>query len=135
MLNFEDFKKNALQFVGLKDQINTLTSRQSEIKTRLLKELETVDPDDKGHRAVSFEDAAVGSIRVTRQRRVSKTLDMDVAEKILKEKGIYDECTKVEVTLDDSKIMSALYKGQLTEQDIDTMFPEKESFAFIVDNK
>jgi hypothetical protein len=135
MLNLEDFKKNALQFLGLKDQINTLTSRQSDIKTRLLKELETVDPDDKGHRVVSFDDTAAGTVKVTRQRRVSKTLDMDVAEKLLKEKGIYDECTKVEVTLDDSKIMSALYKGQLTEEDIDSMFPEKETFAFIVDNK
>ena len=128
-MDLEEFKKNALQFVSLKDQIALLSERQSTIKSKLMAELETVDPDDKGHRVVSFDDTAAGTVKVTRQRRVSKTLDMDVAEKILKEKGIYDECTKVEVTLDDSKIMSALYKGQLTEQEIDTMFPEKETFA------
>jgi hypothetical protein len=35
--------------------------------------------------------------------------------------------------LDESAIMSAFYEGYLTEEDIDTMFPAKESFAFILD--
>jgi hypothetical protein len=133
-MNLEEFKKNALQFLSIKDQLGLLSSRQSEVKTRLLKDLETVDPDDRGHRVVEFEGIE-GLVKATRQRKVSKTLDMDVAEKILKDKGIYEECTKIEVSLDDSKIMSALYKGQLTEEDIDTMFPEKETFAFIIEKK
>ena len=134
-MDLEEFKKNALQFVSLKDQITLLSERQSTIKSKLMAELETVDPDDKGHRAVRFEDTPAGPLRIIRQLKVSNPLDMDVAETILREKGIYDECTKIEVTLDPSKIMSALYKDQLTEQDIDAMFPKKESFAFIVDKK
>jgi len=38
-------------------------------------------------------------------------------------------------TLDESAIMAAFYEGYLTEEDIDAMFPAKESFAFIVENK
>ena len=60
---------------------------------------------------------------------------MDLAEAILINKGIKDQCIKMVPTLDEGAIMAAFYEGYLTEEDIDTMFPSKESFAFLVDNK
>ncbi len=35
-------------------------------------------------------------------------------------------------TLDESAIMAAFYEGKLSEADIDSMFPEKITYAFLV---
>jgi len=134
-MDLEDIKKNARQYVALRNEVGVLTDRQSELKKRLLGAMDTVDPDDKGHRVLEFDDAVVGTIKMTKQRRVSKTLDMDIAEAVLTKKGIKEQCVKMVPVLDEAAIMSAFYEGYLTEEDIDSMFPAKESYAFLLDNK
>jgi hypothetical protein len=134
-MNLDDVKKNLRQFLTLKNEIGVLSTRQSELKGRLMIALEEVEPDDKGHRILQVVDEHVGEVRLTKQRRVSKTLDMNLAEEILTKKGIKDQCIKMVPTLDEGAIMAAFYEGYLTEEDIDAMFPSKESFAFLVDNK
>jgi hypothetical protein len=134
-MNLEELKKSARQFLALKSEMGMLADRQSELKNRMTQEIDALEPDDKGHRVIQFEDANLGNIKVTKQRRVSKTLDMDVADKILTDKGIKNTCIKMVPTLDEAAIMAAFYEGYLTEEDIDTMFPAKETFAFIVENK
>lgn len=134
-MNIDELKTAARQYLGLKDQISLLSGRQSELKSRLLNELEDVEPEDNGHKIVAFDDPNIGTVRVTKQRRVSKNLDMSVAEDLLTKKGIYNTCVKEIKVLDEDAIMTAYYEGLLTEQDIDAMFPSKESFALLVDNK
>jgi hypothetical protein len=133
-MDLEQVKKTLRQYVSLKNEIGVLTTRQSELKSRLMVSLDEVEPDDRGHRVLSVNDDIVGNIKVTKQKRVSKTLDMAVAEEILTRKGIKDACIKMVPTLDDSAIMSAFYEGYLTEEDIDKMFPAKESYAFLLDS-
>jgi len=134
-MNLNDIKQNVRQYIRLKDEIGVLTTRQTELKKRLLTSLDEVEPDDRGHRVLDLEDETIGDVRLTKQRRVSKTLDMSIAENVLKKKKIYDQCIKMIPTLDEAAIMAAFYEGHLTEDDIDSMFPAKESFAFLVDNK
>ena len=134
-MNLEELKKSARQFLALKSEMGMLADRQSELKSRMTQEIDALEPDDKGHRVIQFEDANLGNIKVTKQRRVSKILDMEVADKILTDKGIKNTCIKMVPTLDEAAIMAAFYEGYLTEEDIDTMFPAKETFAFIVENK
>jgi hypothetical protein len=123
------------QYLALKDQIDFLTKRQSEIKQRLVDTVSLEEPDDKGHRVIKIEDETVGDVTLTRQRRVSKNLDMTIAEDLLTVRGIKDTCIKMIPTLDEAAIMAAFYEGYLSEEDIDTMFPAKETYAFIVSNK
>lgn len=134
-MDIEELKRSARQFLGIKEELGALTDRQSALKKRMTQEIDELEPDDKGHRVFKFEDPMLGNIKVTKQRKVSKTLDMDVAEKILTDKGIKNTCIKMIPTLDEAAIMAAFYEGYLTEEDIDAMFPAKETFAFIVDNK
>jgi hypothetical protein len=134
-MNIEELKKNARQFLALKTEMGMLADRQSELKSRMTQDIDTLEPDDKGHRVISFDDATMGNIKVTKQRRVSKNLDMNIAEQILTDKGIKNTCIKMVPVLDEAAIMAAFYEGYLTESDIDTMFPAKETFAFIVENK
>jgi len=134
-MSLDDIKKNVRQFLALKNEIGVLSTRQTELKSRLLNALDSVEPDDKGQRTMQIIDDHVGEVRLVKQRRVSKTLDMDLAETILTNKGIKDQCIKMVPTLDEGAIMAAFYEGYLTEEDIDNMFPAKETFAFLVDNK
>lgn len=134
-MDLEQVKKNVRQYIRLKDEVGVLTTRQNELKSRLLSELDEVEADDKGHRVLELNDDIVGDVRITKQKRVSKSLDMNVAETILTQKGIKDTCIKMVPVLDEGAIMSAFYEGYLTEEDIDSMFPAKESYAFLLDNK
>ena len=134
-MSLDNLKKNARQFLALKGEMSALADRQSELKKRMTQDLDAVEPNESGHRVVEFEDDTIGNIKITKQRRVSKTLDMDIADQILTSKGIKNTCVKMIPTLDEAAIMAAFYEGYLTEEDIDAMFPAKETFAFIVDNK
>lgn len=130
-----DIKSKVRQYLALRDEAALLTKRTSQIKEELLEEVEQVEFDDRGHKKLVIEDEHKGSVTLTKQRRVSKSLDMDVADSILTAKGIKDKCIKMIPTLDEGSIMSAFYEGLLTEADIDAMFPSKVTFAFLVDAK
>lgn len=134
-MDLDSIKKHARQFLFLKDEIGVLTTRQSELKTRLMAQLDEAEADMNGHRIVEFKDEALGSIKLTKQRKVTKVLDMQIADEILTKKGIRGACIKTVEVLDEAAIMSAFYEGHLTEEEIDAMFPAKESYAFIASNK
>jgi hypothetical protein len=132
-INKEDLTRNVQQFVSLKDEINLLTNRQKEIKTRLIDLVkEYGEVDAKGHIVLQVDDKVTGVDKITHQRKVSKNLDMDIAEKIIQEKGLTERCVKMVPMLDEAEIMASFYRGELTEADIDAMFPEKVIYAFIV---
>lgn len=129
----KELKNNIRQYLMLKDELDLITKRQNEIKQRLIEVVDAVEADDRGHRVLTINDEAVGDVTLTRQRRVSKLLNMEVAEEILTKKGIKDTCIKMVPTIDEGAIMSAFYENYLTEDDIDAMFPSKVSYAFLLD--
>ena len=130
-----DIKSKVRQYLSLRDEAELLTKRTNQIKEELIEVVEAQEFDDRGHKKLVIEDEYKGEVTLTKQRRVSKSLDMDVAENILTTKGIKDKCIKMVPTLDEAAIMSAFYEGLLTEEDIDAMFPSKVTFAFLVDAK
>lgn len=129
----KELKNNIRQYLMLKDELDMITKRQNEIKQRLIEVVDSVEADDRGHRVLTVEDETVGDITLTRQRRVSKSLNMEVAEDILTKKGIKDQCIKMVPMIDEAEIMAAFYENYLTEEDIDAMFPSKVSYAFLLD--
>jgi hypothetical protein len=119
-LNQQTLQKEVQQFVALKDEINLLTNRQKEIKERLVASLkEYGEVDGRGHIVLEVNDPITGTEKITHQRKVSKSLDMDVAEKILGEKNLKEQCIKMVPMLDEAEIMASFYRGDLTEEDID----------------
>ena len=129
----KELKNTIRQYLMLKDEMDILTKRQTEIKQRLIDVVDAAEADDRGHRVLTVEDETLGDITLTRQRRVSKSLNMEVAEDILIKKGIKDTCIKMVPTIDEGAIMAAFYENYLTEEDIDAMFPSKISYAFLLD--
>jgi hypothetical protein len=132
-MNIEEMVDLVRQNATLKDRIDSTLSIQNEIKTKLrdgVKELG--EEDDRGHIVVEINDDITGISKVVNQRKVSKSLDMSVAEEILKEKGLHERCVMMVPVLDEEAIMAAYYEGLVTEEDIDKMFPAKVSWALVM---
>ena len=132
-MNIEDMIDLVRQNVTLKDRIDSTVAIQNDVKEKLrngLKELGEVD--DRGHIVVELNDDVTGIKRVLNQRKVSKSLDMDIAEDILKEKGLHESCVTMIPVLDEEAIMAAYYEGLITEEDIDNMFPAKVTWALVM---
>lgn len=135
-LNMQDIERDVLVYVTLKDQIGTLTNRQAEVKKSLQAAVaEHGEVDGRGHRVLELPKEVNGIAKLTQQRRVSKTLDMDKAYEILESKQdeeLLNDCIEYVPTINEEAVMAAFYKGKLTEAEIDAMFPAKISYAFIV---
>ena len=129
MSNTQNLTNEAKQYIALKEQIKFLSDRQSEIKKRLNEAVQELgEVDGRGHITLELDE----DIKITNQRRVSKTLNMDVADQLLAERGIKEDCIIMIPTVSEDAIMAAFYKGQLSEEDIDSMFPAKVSYAFVL---
>lgn len=126
--DIKEVEQTLQQYLSLKEQIDLLSERQSELKKRLNEATEAYgEVDSKGHIVFEFGDA-----RLVKQRKVSNPINEEVALQILTEKDLLDECAPKVRKFDQDAIMAAVYKELLTENDIDQMFPPKISYAFII---
>lgn len=124
---------NVRQNVILKDEIDNLTKRQTEIKSRITETVIAMgEEDDRGHVVVEIDDEVSGIAKVMRQKRVTKSLDQQIAEDLLEKKGLKERCLQPVYVLNEEQIMAAYYEGLLTEEDIDTMFPAKITWALVM---
>ena len=120
------------EFISYKKQIDKLSKAQDELKKDLMQTVEEIgEVDDSGHQWLHLPEEVDGYSALQRQRRVSQKLDMDAAEEILKQKGLYDKCVKMVPMIDEDAVMGALYLGELTEEDIDQIFPKAITWAFV----
>lgn len=121
------------QYIVLKEQLATITERQSQLKESLKKAVEEYgEVDGKGHYVLEFKDPIMGVSKITKQKKVSKSLDLEIAEDILAKKQLLDRCLEFIPQLNEQEIMAAFYENLLTEEEIDSMFPPKVSYSFIV---
>lgn len=121
------------QYAGLRDQLKEAAERQSQIKTLLEEEIDAKgEVDGRGHITLEVDEPTVGIASISKQKRVSQSLDIDVAESLLKEKELYDSCITMVPQINEDAIMASYYEGKLTEEDIDKMFNKKVSYAFLL---
>ena len=74
-INKEDLTRNVQQYVSLKDEINLLTNRQKDIKTRLVDLLkEYGEVDSKGHIVLEVDDKVTGVDKILINEKLVKTL-------------------------------------------------------------
>ncbi|KJK56216.1 hypothetical protein [Saccharothrix sp. ST-888] len=88
--------------------------------------------DHKGSQYLDLPMEIEGLTRIKRERRVTVTADSSVAEEITRSKGeeIYRRAFPPVPTLDTEELYVLLQEGVLTESDMDTIFVQRESFAF-----
>lgn len=124
--------RDVREYVFLKKKIDDLAKEQNTIKAKLSDVVDTEgESDDKGHLWYRLPEEVEGYVSLKRERRVTSGLDLEEAERILKDKGLDTRCFRMQPVLDEDAVMACLYEGLLTEEEIDTMFPKKITWAFI----
>jgi hypothetical protein len=134
--NLDNIRREVQQYVTLKDEADAIGERVTTIKKRLTGYIEDLgEANEKGSIVLPVEDERTGTRAIVKQRRVSKQFDEDTANELLKSKGLFETCTTTITVLDQDAVMGAYYEGKLTDSDIETMFPEKISWALVLEKK
>jgi uncharacterized protein YebE (UPF0316 family) len=128
--------KDAREYSFLKQQIDFLEKQQKEVRERLFATLDEVgELDDKGNIIVELPEEVNGFGAVVKQRRVSRKIDELVADEIITEKGMEDQLYKTIRVVDEDALMAALYNDELTEAEIDLMYPQKIVWALVMNKR
>jgi len=132
-MDIKELTEYVRQNAVLAGRIAELSAIQSDLKNNIREGVKELGIEsDKGHIVVELNDEVSGVRHAMQQKKVSKNLDMDVAEELLKAKGLYDKCVEMVPQLNEDEIMNAYWEEQITEDDIDAMFPSKVVWALVV---
>jgi hypothetical protein len=135
-VDLEPVRREVQQYVSLKDEIASMDTRLGVLKKRITTFVDELgEANEKGSIVLPINDETSGTAAVVKQRRVSKMFDESAANTLLNEKGLFEDCTKTIVTLDQDAVMAAYYDGKLTDADIEKMFPEKVVWALVMEKK
>jgi hypothetical protein len=118
------------EYLLLKKEVAEKDKRLKELYPTVMAYLDTDSYEDgKGNRVHDLDAPIAGFSRVEKVLRTSRPLDADVAEELLNSKGLRDEAYEMVEVLNEQKIMELLQDGKLTAEEVDAMFPVKESYA------
>lgn len=126
------------QYLHAKAQADMFDDRVGQLKQRLMDIVrDGGETDDKGHAWFELAHVVEGPEgkkfeKLQRQRRVSQRLDPDAAERILKRRKLWDQCSRMERVLDEDAVLAAGYEGKLSEAELSEIITESESFAFVM---
>ncbi|MFJ4739051.1 hypothetical protein [Streptomyces sp. NPDC088775] len=125
------------EWAMLKAQQTEITSRMNKLRDKVAVAVEQRGyADHKGSQYIDLPfPVPVGDseyIRIKRERRVSIVADFEAAERITKARGehIYHRAFPPVPTLDADELYVLLQEGELTEEDMDQIMVQKETFAF-----
>lgn len=131
-----DFNTEATAYVRMRDRIEGLEKQKKSLRDRLMAFIETYGYDtSNGSLALDLPKPVAGVVRLVRQRSAKKDLDADAAEQILRSRGLWDRCTTTVRVLNEDEIMACLYEGELTDGDMEEMFPVKEIYSLVAKKK
>lgn len=128
----KSIKQWVAELATAKAQQKFFKNRQDQVTKRLKAVVEEAGyQDDQGHIWLDLDEPVEGVVALQMQRRVSQPLSEEKAEEILTARGLLEKCTKTITVLDEDAIMAARYAGELTDDDIDSMFPKVVSYALM----
>ena len=128
--------KDAREYSFLKQQIEFLEKQQKEVRERLFTQLDELgEIDDKGNVIIELPEEVNGFGAVVKQRRVSRKIDELLADEITTEKGMEEQLDKTIRVVDEDALMAALYNDELTEAEIDLMYPQKIVWALVMNKR
>lgn len=132
----DDLVNQTKEYAFIKAQLEYLEKQQKELREKLFEALDgSGEPDDKGNVVLELPQEVDGYVSVIKQKRVSRKVDELVADEIIIEKGMEDILYKTIRVVDEDALMAALYNDELTEEEIDRMYPQKITWALILSKK
>ena len=129
----DDLLNQAKEYSFIKAQLEYLEKQQKELREKLFEHIESSgEPDDKGNIILELPKEIDGIASVIKQKRVQRKVDELIAEEIITEKGMEDTLYKTIRVVDEDALMAALYNDELTEDEIDRMYPQKITWALVL---
>jgi len=121
------------EYKHLKIETDKLGKRQKELRDQLLTVITDGGyEDDQGHMWFEFDEAIDGVASLQRQRRVTRVVNDDNADEVLSAHGLWDTCTELIRVVNEDRVMAALYDNELTEDDVDKIYPPKVTYALVL---
>jgi hypothetical protein len=128
-----DLIARAKKYSFLKSQLDYLEKEQKALRAELFEVLDLEgEEDDKGNIIIELPEEVDGYTAITKQRRVSRKIDETRAEEIITEKGMEDTLYKMVRVVDEDALMAALYNDELTEIEVDEMYPSSITWALVL---
>jgi len=145
------------QWLTVRAEKKMLEGREKELHHRLCGAIEEQGyRDEKGSLFLDLDEAIEGFGALKYERRVVKALNEDRAEKLVRDKGLWDRCTAltlrltdqeaaldllqregllvpgqvIEAELDQEEILKAHYEDIITQDELDSIFDVSENYAF-----
>jgi len=126
----DNFETQVREYARLKSSMEILETRQKELRESIFTAIDNTGyEDDKGNVVLELPSEIEGIVRVEKQRRVSRKVDELAAEEIIAEHKLEDELYTTVRIIDQDAIMSALYEGKLSEDEVDRMYPPVVTWA------
>jgi hypothetical protein len=132
----DDLEAQAKQYIFFKKQVEYFESELKLLKEKIFEVVDTKgEVDGNGNIFVELPNEIEGVRMLQKQRRVSRKIEEGVAEQIIADKGMEEQLYKTIRIVDEDALMAALYEGQLTEEEIDQMYPQKIVWALVLNKK
>lgn len=99
--------------------------------------MEDGEVDENGHRWLTFDEPMTIEGKTWRaicaQRRLSSSLDIDATEELCKALGIYDKVFPVVSVrqFDEDALYAANQRGEISDEQLDGLITESETFAIV----
>ena len=132
----DDFSNQAKEYAFLKKQIDFFDKQMKSLREKILEHIDANgEVDSKGHLFLEFDAPIEGFVSIQKTRRVKRVVDEEAARSIIEAKGLQDSLYKTIQVIDEDALMAALYTDELTEEEIDEMYPEQVSWALNLNKK
>ena len=136
VIDKDDVLSQAQQYAFFKKQVEYFQEQMKSIREELFTHIEeNGETDDKGNIIFELPQEIEGFTSITKQRRVTRKIDEDIAFDIIDEKGLRDKLIKVAEVIDEDALMAALYSDELTEEEIDEMYPQNVVWALVMNKR
>jgi hypothetical protein len=135
-LNLAKFRLDVESWWSVKFQSKLLTQQLNAGRDRLKAVVQRFGVTDPSNGSMFLDlEESVGNRKIAKlkaQRSVSTGLNSEEAERILKEKGLWDEMVEWVPVLDEGRIHAAYYDRKITDDELSKMFPQSISFSLIL---
>jgi hypothetical protein len=132
----DSLEGKAKEYAFLKKQKDYMEKQISELREKIFETIdESGEVDSKGNVVVEFDTEIEGFGSVMKQRRVTRKINEAVAEEMIAAKGLEDKLYKTIRVVDEDALMAALYSDELTEEEIDEMYPQNVVWALVMNKR
>lgn len=123
------------QWATIKHETAALTTRQNHLRDEISAYVDKHGvKDNRGSLFLDLDTPVeVGDQvfrQIKRERRVSTSFDEEAAEALLESKGLLAEAQTTITVLDQDKVYVLNQEGKITDEEIDSLFVQRESWAF-----